>query len=51
MPKVKIDSAFCAAATCPPGKTKVVYWDTAIPGFVLECRANGTGTYALRFTD
>jgi len=51
MPRVTLSSSFCATATCPPGKRKIDYWDKAIPGFVLECRANGSGTYALRYVD
>lgn len=51
MPKVKLDSAFCSTATCPAGKRKVVFWDSIISGFVLECRASGSATYALRYID
>jgi integrase len=51
MPKAKLDTLFCLTATCPAGKNKVDYWDTIISGFVLECRASGGKTYALRYVD
>jgi integrase len=38
-------------AYCPEGKKKLDYWDTTVSGFVLECRAGGGKTYALRYTD
>lgn len=51
MPKAKLDYAYCLAATCEPGKRKTDHWCTHIPGFVLEVRASGSKTYALRYTD
>ena len=51
MPKIKIDSAFAATATCPTNKIKVTYWDTQISGFVLEVRSSGSATYAMRYID
>lgn len=51
MPKRKLDAAFCSVATCPEGKRKETYWDTAISGFVLEVRSTGGKTYYLRFFD
>lgn len=51
MPKRKLDAAFVQLAYCPEGKKKLDYWDTRISGFVLECRAGGGKTYALRYTD
>jgi len=51
MPKRKLDAAFCAAATCPPGKKRTDYWDTIITGFVIEVRATGGKTYYLRYFD
>jgi integrase len=51
MPKRKLDAAFVQLAYCPEGKKKLDYWDTTISGFVLECRASGRKTYALRYTD
>lgn len=51
MPKAKLDYAYCMAAQCEPEKRKTDHWDTHIPGLVLEARASGTKTYALRYTD
>nr|WP_281244372.1 site-specific integrase [Sphingomonas rubra] len=36
-------------AHCKEGKTKTDYYDTAITGFMLECRASGGKTYYLRY--
>lgn len=49
MPKVKLDSAFCLTASCAPGKKRTDYYDTSLTGFVLECRASGGKTFALRY--
>lgn len=49
MPKVKLDSAFCLAAQCEEGKRKTDWYDTAVTGFVLECRSTGGKTYYLRY--
>lgn len=51
MTKAKLDAAFCATASCPPYKKRVDYWDTQIPGFILECRPSGGKTYWLRYFD
>ncbi len=51
MPKQKLDAAHCLAATCPRGKKKTDYWDTVIPGFILEVRPSGGKTYYLRYID
>lgn len=51
MPKAKLDHAYCLTANCEPGKRKTDHWCTHIPGFVLEVRASGGKTYALRYTD
>lgn len=51
MPKVKLDAAFCAAATCPAHKKKVDYYDETVAGLILEVRANGGKTFALRYRD
>lgn len=51
MPKVKLDAAFCASATCPKGKTKETFWDTITTGFTLEVRSGGGSTYYLRYLD
>lgn len=51
MPIRKLDATFCLLAHCDEGKKKTNYWDTQITGFVLECRASGRRTYALRYID
>ena len=52
MPKVKLDAAFCLTATCESGKKKTTFWDQGtVTGFVLEVRATGSKTYALRYFD
>jgi integrase len=51
MPKAKLDYAYCLTATCEVGRRKTDHWDTHISGFVLEVRASGGKTYALRYTD
>lgn len=49
MPKVKLDHTAALLAHCDDGKKKTDYYDTAITGFVLECRASGGKTYYLRY--
>lgn len=49
MPKAKIDAAFASTAHCPPGRSKVDYYDCSITGFVLECRSSGGRTWYLRY--
>lgn len=51
MPKTKLDAAKCLAATCKRGSKKTDYWDTVTTGFLLEVRASGGKTYALRYVD
>jgi integrase len=51
MPKAKLDYAFVSTAQCEPGKKKTDWYDTAITGFVLECRSTGGRTYYLRYED
>lgn len=48
--RVKLDATFCLTARCKPGKKRTDYWDTAITGFVFECRPTG-GTYTFRYFD
>ena len=49
--RVKLDATFCQTARCKPGKKRTDYWDTSIPGFVLEYRSSGTATFTLRYFD
>jgi len=51
MPKVRLDNMLVITATCPQGKTKETYFDSAVTGFVLEVRQNGTKTYGVRYVD
>lgn len=51
MPKVKLDAVTCLTARCTNPRSKTDYWDTAIPGFVLEVRPSGGKTFHLRYTD
>lgn len=51
MPHETLSAAFVSGATCPTGKAKENYYDTAITGFILEVRANGGKTLALRYRD
>lgn len=51
MPRVKLDAATCAAATCPPHRKRLDLWDETIAGFVLEVRPSGNRTYGLRYND
>lgn len=51
MPKAKLDHAYCLTAWCEQNRKKTDHWDTHISGFILEVRANGGKTYAMRYTD
>jgi len=51
MPIVTLDANFVRTATCPEGKSKENYYDTAITGFILEVRSSGGKTYAVRYRD
>lgn len=51
MPMLALTAQSVQSAACPAGKSKQDYYDTAITGFILEVRANGGKTYALRYRD
>jgi integrase len=51
MPTTKIDNTAALTASCPHGKAKETYFDTALTGFVIEVRPNGSKTFALRYRD
>lgn len=52
MPKAHLTAAFAANAGCEVGKKKTDWYDqTAVTGFVLECRCTGGRTYYLRYPD
>jgi len=45
MPKVEITNRFTLRAICPSYKSKEVYYDTKLKGFMLEVRNNGSKTF------
>jgi len=51
MPIVTLSAQFVNTAICPEGKKKENYFDTNTTGFILEVRASGGKTYALRYKD
>ncbi len=51
MPVVKLNASFALTAACPEGRTKIDYYDSSVTGFILEVRASGGRTYALRYRD
>ena len=54
MPVVKLSPSFIAQnLQCPPGKSRVEYCDTDLPGLYVEVRSTnqGQGTYYLRYKD
>ena len=51
MPIVTLSAEFVRNAVCPEGKSKIDYYDNAITGFILECRASGGKTFSLRYRD
>jgi integrase len=51
MPNADLSAAFVRNAVCVSGKSKTDYFDKSITGFLLECRATGGKTYALRHRD
>jgi hypothetical protein len=51
MPIIALSANFVSQSSCPEGKSKENYYDTAITGFILEVRATGGKTFALRYKD
>lgn len=51
MPKAQLSTQLVNSAVCPPGRSKLDLYDTAIPGFILEVRSSGGKTYHLRYRD
>lgn len=51
MSKVHLTTYFVENPPRPEGKSKVDYFDTAIPGFLLEVRSTGKCTYYQRYRD
>ena len=54
MPIVKLTPSFIATSlTCPPGKTRIEYCDSEVPGLYIAVRDSnlGQGVYYLRWKD
>ncbi len=54
MPKILLTEKFIThQLTCPPGKRRIEYCDTKVPGLFIEVRATseGQGTFYLRYRD
>lgn len=51
MPRIAITKKLLRDASCPPGKMRIDYFDTHLPGFVLEVRASGGMTFYVRYRD
>ena len=50
MPKIKITNKFTATATCDNDKSKVVYYDTELSGFILDVSKTGLKTFYYSYT-
>ena len=50
MPVVLLTPALIKDAQCPPGKTKVDYYDVHLKSFLVEVRPGGKSFY-LRYRD
>ena len=51
MPKVNLTQLFVSNPPKVEGKAKINYFDTELPGFMLEVRATGKSTFYQRFRD
>ena len=49
MPKVKLTPKFVSIVECPATMRKVDYFDTGLPGFLVEVRQSGGKTYYQRY--
>lgn len=49
MPMLTLSAQAVSAATCPPGKGKIDYYDTAITGFIVSVASSGSKVYYLRY--
>lgn len=51
MPKTTITAVFVRHCACPEGARRVDFFDTAVPGFLLEVRCSGGKTFYQRYRD
>lgn len=51
MPKIELTAPFVRHCQCPPGARRVDFFDTAVPGFLLEVRCTGGKTFYQRYRD
>jgi len=51
MPIVTLSAECVRTLRCPEGKAKENYYDTTVIGLIVEVRASGKSTYALRYRD
>jgi integrase len=51
MSTLALSFPFVRRVTCPPGRRKIDFFDTRLPGFLLEVRASGGKTYYQRYRD
>jgi integrase len=51
MPRVKLTARFVRRCVCPPGKSKIDYFDLARTGFLVEVRPTGRRTFYQRYVD
>ena len=49
MPKINLTQSLISKLTCPPGRNRIEYCDTRIPGLFLEARHTGGKTFYLRY--
>src|SRR5262249_24197719 len=48
MPNFKLDAKFLSKAICE-GNDRVIFWDTALPGFGLVVTANGARSFVIQY--
>jgi integrase len=51
MSRIKLTPRVVRDAQCAPAKRKTDYFDTSLPGFLLEVRCSGGKTFYLRYRD
>jgi integrase len=51
VPKVELTVTFVRHCQCPPGARRIDFFDTAVPGFLLEVRCTGGKTFYQRYRE